>query len=115
MCAYTLTPGDIVEDALEEYSQQGELNSGEIPVECVGSMPINWSAARATVCIGTQSGPEKIGPLGAQPSLATRQHHVLASINLHFIFPLCPRKKDPLEGSSQYYSLTTRGPHLKGK
>ena len=51
--------------------------SGDIPVECVGFMPVSLTAARGpgTVCTGAQPEPAQVEQLGAQPSQEGTQPH----------------------------------------
>ena len=74
---------------------QSPYLSGDIPVECMGSMPVSSTAARGpgTVYTGAQWKPVQVQPLGAQPPQKGTQPHSPSQTHIHFNCPLCPREK----------------------
>ena len=68
--------------------------SGDIPVECVGFMPVSLTAARGpgTVCTGAQPEPAQVEQLGAQLSQEGTQPHSPSQTHIYSICPLFPRE-----------------------
>ena len=68
---------------------------GDVPVECVGLMPVSLTAARGpgTVCTGAQREPAHVEPLGAQPFQEGNQPHSPSQNQIQFSCPLFPREK----------------------
>ena len=80
-----------------ESTQEGQIPylSGDVPVECVGFMPVSLTAVKCpgTVFTGAQREPAQVEPLGAQPSQERSQPHLPSQNQTQFICPLCPREK----------------------
>ena len=57
--------------------EQSPYLSGDVPVECVGFVPVSSTTARGpgTVCTGAQREPARVEPLGAQPTQEGTQPH----------------------------------------